>query len=190
VNGVICDSNTAPLVSLLDNDAVPAAGGLPYPGCAVAVGQNGNVSNDPQYRDATHGDFHLPFGSPAVDAGDSAAAHLPTADMDGSPRIQGAAVDQGAYETPVPVPPGVVGSLSVQRTNSSATLSWTAPAAPGNGGAILAYRITMSPGGSVTMVPGTATSAKLKKLSKKATYTFTIAAETQAGWGAPTSVSG
>jgi len=40
----------------------------------------------------------LQFGSPVIDAGDSSAPGLPSTDFDGFPRIQGAAVDIGAFE--------------------------------------------------------------------------------------------
>ncbi len=46
------------------------------------------------------GDYHLPWNSPCVDAGDP--QEVPDAhatDLDGLPRLSGAAVDMGAYET-------------------------------------------------------------------------------------------
>jgi hypothetical protein len=58
----------------------------------------GTVTADPVFVGS--GDFHLRTGSPAIDAGDdgSLPADL-TTDLDGNPRIQGAHVDIGAYET-------------------------------------------------------------------------------------------
>ena len=79
----------------------------PYLGCGEVTGTNGNISADPLFVAST--DFRLRHGSPAIDAGDSAAASLPTTDLDGSPRVRdgdgdgSARVDLGAYET---APPG------------------------------------------------------------------------------------
>ena len=52
---------------------------------------------DPLFADAGNGDFTLQSWSPCVDAG---CDDFVTADTDlrGSPRIQGGAVDMGAYE--------------------------------------------------------------------------------------------
>jgi hypothetical protein len=57
----------------------------------------GTLFVDPQFVSAT--DFHLQASSPARNAGDS--ARVPgdiTFDLEGSPRIQGMAVDMGVYE--------------------------------------------------------------------------------------------
>ncbi|MEM7131239.1 MAG: choice-of-anchor Q domain-containing protein [Chloroflexota bacterium] len=55
--------------------------------------QNGDPSTDPP----TLGDLHLQNGSPAIDAGNSLSVSLST-DLDGNRRIQGSAVDLGAFE--------------------------------------------------------------------------------------------
>jgi len=65
----------------------------------VPPGPN-SVFAAPLYVDAPHGNYHLQASSPAIDAGDDAAVPADlTTDLDGSPRIQGAHVDIGAYET-------------------------------------------------------------------------------------------
>ena len=51
----------------------------------------------------TAGDYHLPAGSPAVDRG--VTTPLATADIEGTPRPQGAFPDAGAYERLTPVVP-------------------------------------------------------------------------------------
>ena len=62
------------------------------------VAGEGNSSADPMFVDALGGDYHLQDGSPCIDAGNDAAPGLPEFDLDGNPRIVGAAVDMGAYE--------------------------------------------------------------------------------------------
>jgi len=64
--------------------------------CGVVNGVNGNLTGDPLLNP----DFTLSSSSPAVDAGDNAL--IPsgvTTDLAGNPRIQGARVDLGAYES-------------------------------------------------------------------------------------------
>ena len=59
-----------------------------------------DVSACPQlcFRNDDYGDLHLCAGSPAIDAGDDAAAAGIATDLDGNPRIVGS-VDLGAYES-------------------------------------------------------------------------------------------
>ena len=60
----------------------------------------GTLFTDPRF--VAPNDFHLQGSSPARDSGNS--AQVPgdiTGDLDGQPRIQGAAVDIGAYESPL-----------------------------------------------------------------------------------------
>jgi len=54
----------------------------------------GNISADPEFVDATNGDYHLQVGSPCIDKGTAVGA--PTHDIEGTPRD--AAPDMGAYE--------------------------------------------------------------------------------------------
>jgi uncharacterized repeat protein (TIGR01451 family) len=63
------------------------------------AGVNDNISADPQCVDPSHGDCHVLPTSPVLDAGDSTNPSLPATDLDGDPRILGAAVDIGADET-------------------------------------------------------------------------------------------
>lgn len=58
-----------------------------------------NLSADPRFLDPSGGNFRLNVGSPALDAGSAGQADgFPASDLDGHPRVAGAAVDLGAYE--------------------------------------------------------------------------------------------
>lgn len=64
----------------------------------VTCGPNNLFNLDPLFRDTANGDYSLLPCSPLIDAGNSAAAAGILTDIAGNPRIQGAAVDIGAYE--------------------------------------------------------------------------------------------
>lgn len=60
---------------------------------------------DPLFMNAEEGNFHLEPGSPAIDRGNNSPhGRLDDVDLDFQPRIQGARVDAGCYETPVSSP--------------------------------------------------------------------------------------
>ena len=73
------------------------------PGDARLKDGGGNQEADPLFSAPAVLDFHELAGSPTIDAGGATAA-LGTTDLDGRPRIQGAAPDIGAYETATPPP--------------------------------------------------------------------------------------
>ncbi len=73
------------------------------------IGQNGNISADPKFKDPSNYDYRLDYGSPGIDAADGTVA--PPTDLMGSPRYtdprsahtgiptaRGAYADMGAYE--------------------------------------------------------------------------------------------
>jgi hypothetical protein len=62
----------------------------------------GNITGDPMFHDANHGDFHLKPGSAAIDVANPADV-VTGHDFDGTPRPQGAHSDIGAFEY-VPAP--------------------------------------------------------------------------------------
>ncbi|KQN97852.1 hypothetical protein ASF12_21970 [Paenibacillus sp. Leaf72] len=73
-----------------------------YDGYAAYKANSGNDSHslfvDPKFVNVSLNDFHLQATSPAIDAGDTDAAIIGLLDMDGQPRVQGAAVNIGADE--------------------------------------------------------------------------------------------
>ena len=91
--------------------APPHAGYRNYSG-SDQTGLDGNVSVDPAFRDAEHGNYQLAFLSPMIDAADGSDAQTPATDVLGVPRTndprtstptgipdaQGAYPDMGAFE--------------------------------------------------------------------------------------------
>ncbi len=73
--------------------------GADYRGLPDQTGRNGNLSQDPQLASARFGNLHLQPASPCRDAGKDLGSAMGTIDIDGEPRVQGAAVDIGADES-------------------------------------------------------------------------------------------
>ena len=61
-----------------------------------------NIDADPIFTDMASGDLHLQAASPCLDMGDATVFGLPTADIDGDPRIVFAGPDMGADEIASP----------------------------------------------------------------------------------------
>lgn len=64
---------------------------------------SGNIDADPKFYKISAAtpslnEYRLQMDSPCIDAGDSAAPFLPSADRDGCSRVTGTSVDMGAYE--------------------------------------------------------------------------------------------
>ena len=75
--------------------------------------------------------------------------------------------------------PGTPTGVTATRGNTTATVTWTPPAA--NGSPISGYTITSSPGGVTKTVAGTLTSAKIGGLTNGTSYTFTVKATNAIG---------
>ena len=96
-------------------------------GSCITGGINGNLTGDPSLGTLTGSPAYFPLnsGSIVIDAGDNALVPVDlTTDEAGNPRIQGAAVDLGAYESSFTAP--VTHMAFVQQptdTNVNATIS-------------------------------------------------------------------
>jgi hypothetical protein len=115
-----CDASYSATPPVVKANDIFASTGAAYAGsCSSLGGTNGNLSLNPQFRNPASADYHLLTGSPAIDAGISDPALLPT-DFDGNPRVLDgdgngtAVVDMGVYEAPVldVTPPVTTASLN------------------------------------------------------------------------------
>ena len=105
-DALYCDATfSAALPTLASNDAWSPGNGPGFDGaCAGQAGQGGNITADALLVDTAHNNYRLSAGSPAIDAGNNAAPHLPAKDIGGGARIVNgnggptAIVDMGAYE--------------------------------------------------------------------------------------------
>ena len=109
---VYCDHTFSTATPVFDhNDAFATTEGGGFDAnCGTVAGTSGNISADPRF--AGSGDFHLQAGSPAIDAGNSSAPDLPATDLNGHPRVTGAAIDMGVYEAAAAPPPPPVATFS------------------------------------------------------------------------------
>ncbi|MCC7293538.1 MAG: right-handed parallel beta-helix repeat-containing protein [Phycisphaerales bacterium] len=94
-------------------------------GWSGEFGGVGNFGDDPLFVDADKENLRLRDDSPCVDAGDDSVVTQPT-DLDGNPRILGARVDIGCYESLCPA----IAALDLKCTNNGklkATATTTLP---------------------------------------------------------------
>lgn len=107
--------------------------GLTMRHCNVQQGGiygSSNIREEPRFVSVEEGLFRLCEDSPCIDAGHSYFPNLPVTDLDGRERIQGAAVDIGAYEfshgalsiMTDSLPPAAVGVEYVQRLRATGGL--------------------------------------------------------------------
>jgi len=105
LNAVDCDGTYDKNPPIFTNNDSYSAGGLAIEGtCANDLGQNGNISSDPQFANVAKHMYQLTATSPAIDAGSNSAPDLPKKDLAGKPRIVDGdgdgdtIIDMGAYE--------------------------------------------------------------------------------------------
>jgi Right handed beta helix region len=172
-NTVTCgalDPGSTPI--FLSNDVVSSSG-LAYSGsCANQTGLNGNISQDPLFKNVTGGDYHLLNGSPAIDAASTPPDIFGplTADLDGLPRpVDGngdgvAKYDMGVYEVPLfdPVPPTTTFALTPTPNaagwnNSNALVTLTADDGSGSGVQSIRYALSGAQTSPVTISGNPAT---------------------------------
>ena len=82
---------------------------------------------------------------------------------------------------PAPIPPSAPGSATATAGDASATVTWTAPTAPGSF-PVTNYQVTSSPGDRSCLT--SALTCTVTGLTNGTTYTFTVKALSGAGWGA------
>ena len=153
-NAVTCGTLNAASVPVFQFNDVFAVSALAYAGsCMDQTGINGNISQDPIFRDASAADYHLMSGSPAIDAGTSNQA--PSTDLDGVGRpadgdADGVAkFDIGAYEVPLvdTIPPVTAFAItpnpnSAGWNNTNAMVTLTASDSPGSGVQSIRYSLS------------------------------------------------
>jgi hypothetical protein len=81
---------------------------------------------------------------------------------------------------PAPIPPSAPGSVTATAGDASASVTWTAPTAPGSY-PVSTYQVTSSPGGQTCLT--SALTCTVTGLTNGTTYTFTVKALSGAGWG-------
>jgi hypothetical protein len=101
--------------------------------CDIAggiVSGTGNISSDPLYINAFHGNLRLASNSPCIDAGSNAAVSVST-DLDGNSRILNNTVDMGAYEL-VPMLTVKSGSFIYNATRPTVEMVFSGPLLAGS----------------------------------------------------------
>jgi hypothetical protein len=100
--------------------------------CTTPMPTNGfyNLTNAPLFINGMGGDFRLQAGSPCIDAGTNPPVLVTGfGDLDGNPRIRGAAVDMGAYEFQFPGAPSISLQPRDQAVDSGNDVDFTVGAA-------------------------------------------------------------
>ena len=139
INCILWNDTAAIASGEISNEAVEggefgqSTPSISYSDVAGGDTSNGDINADPMFVNPAAGQFQLQPTSPCIDAGDNLAPGLVgiSKDLAGNPRINGAAVDLGAYEAELVVPTLVssqVGDGSAQRSSvSSLTVTFSEP---------------------------------------------------------------
>lgn len=87
LNSVYCDGSFDQSQPIFTNNDSYSVGGIAIEGtCANDVGQNGNISSDPQFVSVAKL-YELTAGSPVIDAGSNSAPDVPKKGFAGKPCI-------------------------------------------------------------------------------------------------------
>jgi hypothetical protein len=147
---IFIDNSSGSTVNTYNNNFDPAKVSGTF------TNQGNNINMAPMFVNSASGDYHLSFGSPCIDSGDSLAPSLPATDFEGNDRVLGIAADMGADEYHVSGPTytisGQIQSEGLGVQGISVTLTGDASAtrltdADGN------YHFTWVPDGSYTVTP-------------------------------------
>ena len=96
------DIGSTPAAAYSDIQGLASIGGLLYDGTSIDADPLFVIPTDPATSPSFAGDHQLLAGSPAIDKGDNAENSL-SVDLGQNPRVQGLAIDMGAFEvTPAP----------------------------------------------------------------------------------------
>ncbi|HEY3412760.1 MAG TPA: DUF1565 domain-containing protein [Armatimonadota bacterium] len=109
VNGQIAMANSIVWGASVAVSGVYALSGttatVTYSDVSGGYSGTGNFTRDPVFVNAAAGNYRLQSTSPCINVASAAAPNLPAIDLDGAPRIIGAAPDMGAYEFLSSTPP-------------------------------------------------------------------------------------
>lgn len=100
--GIEIVSGTASITNSIlwgNGGELPGSAVLGYSNIEGEGTANGNISEDPLFRDAASHDYRLNNDSPCVNSGYNLPWDLQATDLDGNPRRQGNKVDMGCYES-------------------------------------------------------------------------------------------
>jgi PKD domain/Bacterial Ig-like domain len=126
--------------------------------------------DDQLFVNASAFDFHLRADAPAIDAVPSDSALPGETDLDGNPRISGAAADQGAFEFVDHAPTAVLSTpTATAKLNAPVTLDASASSDPDPGGRIVAYNWAFGDGTTAQTTTPITTHAYAKAGSPSAT---------------------
>jgi hypothetical protein len=117
-------SNGTGCVPVISYSLIGGSGGSTSWDPALGTDGGDNIDADPMFLDEATGDLRLLPLSPAVDAGDGTLPGLPATDIEGNPRIVGANIDMGAYESQSYCPAGTVLYVSPSATGLNNGTSW------------------------------------------------------------------
>lgn len=189
-NTVTCGTLDGSSVPTFQSNDVLAVSGLAYSGnCTNQTGLNGNISQDPIFRNAAAGDYHLMEGSPAIDTGSSNQA--PPTDFEGVGRPSDGngdgipKFDIGAYELVLvdTIPPVTVAAVMPNPNNAGwnntddTKVTLTASDMPGSGVQSIRYSLS----GAQTKPVMISTNPAVISITLEGSTTITYSAADNAG---------